>query len=64
MFLETIYIPVPSTGTNAITIAVPNGTTSPSTSNEEDWIPITFTVDTLGNSEVTDDAVAANWVSF
>ena len=61
---ETIRIPVPNTGTNAITIAVPNGTTTPSSSNEEDWIPITFTVDTLGNSEVTDNAVAANGVSF
>lgn len=64
MHLETIRIPVPSAGTNAITIAVPNGTTTPNSSNEEDWIPITFTVDTLGNSEVTDDAVAANGVSF
>lgn len=64
MNLTTISIPVPSSGTNSITIKVPNGTTTPSTSNESDWIPITFTVDSSGNSEITDDLIMASGVSF
>ena len=62
---STIKIPVPSSGTNSITISVPNGTTTPNTSNADDWIPITFTVDTEGNSELTDGtqgaAEAVSW---
>ena len=54
MHLETIQIPIPASGTNGITICVPNGTTTPVSSNADDWIPITFTVDTEGNSEITD----------
>lgn len=59
MNLSTITVPVPSSGTNTITIKLPNGITNPSTSNEGDWIPITFTVDTQGNSEVTADTITA-----
>lgn len=62
--LETIQIPVPASGTNSITICVPNGTLTPNSSNEGDWIPITFTVDTEGNSEVTEEIIPASGVSF
>lgn len=64
MHLETIQVPVPTSGTNSITICVPNGTTTPNSSNEGDWIPITFTVDTEGNSEVTEEIIPASGVSF
>ena len=64
MHLETIQVPPPSSGTNSITIQVPNGTTNPDMNNMNDWIPITFTVDTNGNSEVTDDTIPATGVSF
>ena len=52
---ETISVPVPSSGTNAITIRVPNGTLTPDTSDDDDWIPITIDVDSSGNSNVTDN---------
>ena len=52
MHFETLNIPPPSSGTNSITIRVPNGTTNPNSSNASDWIPITFTVDSSGNSEI------------
>ena len=64
MYLKNIAIPVPASGTNSITIKVPNGTTNPNMNNMNDWIPITFTVDTNGNSEVTDDTIPATGVSF
>lgn len=64
MHFETINVLVPSSGTNSITIRVPNGTTNPNSSNASDWIPITFTVDSSGNSEVTDDTIPATGVSF
>ena len=53
MHFETISIPAPSSGTNSITIRVPNGTTTPDSSNAEDWIAVTFTVDSSGNSEIS-----------
>lgn len=52
--IPVITIPVPTSGTNSISIWVPNGTTTPSVSNDDDWIPITFTVDSVGNSNVTE----------
>ena len=64
MHFETIQVPPPSSGTNSITIQIPNGTTNPNMNNMNDWIPITFTVDTNGNSEVTDDTIPATGVSF
>ena len=52
MHLENISIPVPSSGTNSITIKVPNGTTTPSSSNAEDWISIVISVDSSGNADI------------
>lgn len=52
MHLETLRIPPPSSGTNSITIKVPNGTTNPDTSTESDWISVTFTVDSSGNVDI------------
>lgn len=62
--LSKIQIPVPESGTNTIEICVPNGTTEPDPSDDDDWIPITFVVDSNGNSNITDDAISANGVSF
>lgn len=59
MNLSTITVPVPSSGTNSITINLPNGTTTPNTSTQNDWIPVTLTVDTSGNSELTADTISA-----
>ena len=65
MNLSNITVPVPSSGTNTITVKLPNGTANPSSSNADDWVPITFTVDTSGNSEITDGAPSpAEVVSF
>lgn len=64
MHFEEIQVPVPSSGTNSISILVPNGTNNPSPNVMDDWIPITFTVDSNGNSEVTDDTIPATGVSF
>lgn len=50
--LSQIQIPVPSSGTNTIEIQVPNGTATPDPSNSEDWITVTFTVDSSGNTEI------------
>ena len=52
MHFESVTVPVPSSGTNGITIKVPNGVTNPSSSNSEDWIEITISVDSSGNFEV------------
>lgn len=52
MHLENITVPVPTSGTNSITIKVPNGTANPNSSNSEDWIAVTFVVDSSGNSEI------------
>ena len=51
-----VQIPVPASGTNSFWIAVPNGTTTPDPSDDDDWIKLVFTVDPLGNSEVTDNS--------
>ena len=50
---STIRIPVPSSGTNSICIKVPNGTASPDTNTDSDWVPVTFTVDTSGDYDIT-----------
>ena len=55
MHFETIRIPVPESGTNAITLVVPDGANG---------IPITISVDSEGNSNVTDDTISATGVSF
>ena len=59
-----VQIPVPVTGTNSFWIAVPNGTANPDPNDDDDWIKLIFTVDTAGNSDVTDDGIAANGVKF
>ena len=59
-----VQIPVPASGTNSFWIAVPNGTANPDPNDDNDWIKLIFTVDTAGNSEVTDEATAANGVKF
>ena len=53
MHFETIPISVPLSGTNSICIKVPNGTASPDTNTDADWVPVTFTVDTSGDYEIT-----------
>lgn len=55
--LPTINIPIPSSGTNSITIKVPNG-------SGNDYLPITIEVDSNGNSNITDDTIVATGVSF
>ena len=47
-----LKIPVPTSGVNSFSIQIPNGTTNPDPSNSEDWITVTFTVDSSGNTEV------------
>lgn len=59
-----VQIPVPISGTNSFWIAVPNGTANPDPEDNNDWIKLIFTVDTVGNSDVTEDGVAANGVKF
>lgn len=59
-----IFIKVPSSGTNSLTVLIPNGTTTPNQSNNDDWIPLTIEVDSSGNSNVTDDTIPATGVSF
>lgn len=49
-----VQIPVPASGTNSFWIAVPNGTSNPDPDEPEDWIKFVFTIDSSGNSEVTD----------
>ena len=49
---DTVHMTVPSSGTNSITIKVPNGTTSPNMNVDSDWIPVTFTVSSTGNVEI------------
>lgn len=59
-----VFIPIPASGTNSFWVAVPNGVLNPDPTNDNDWIKLIFTVDTAGNSEVTDEATAANGVKF
>lgn len=53
MSLNSIQIPIPSSGTNSITIKVPNGVAEPDPTDDNDWIPITIEVDSNGNSNIT-----------
>ena len=59
-----VFIPIPASGTNSFWVAVPNGVLNPDPTNDNDWIKLIFTVDTAGNSDVTEDGVAANGVKF
>ena len=59
-----IYMEVPSSGTNTFYVHIPNGTTSPDKTDGNDWISLTIEVDSNGNSNVTDDTIPANGVSF
>lgn len=61
---EKIQVPVPESGTNSITIEVPNGTSNPDPTDSSDWLPITFSVDVNGNSNITDNTIPASGVSF
>ena len=54
--LTTITISKPSSGYNQINIAVPNG--------DDDYITLEFTVDSAGNSNITEDATDAYGVSY
>lgn len=51
-----VAIPVPSSGTNSFYITLPNGV--------GDTITLTFTVDSEGNSDVTEDVTNAYGVSY
>lgn len=62
--IDGIQIQVPQSGTNTFWVEVPNGTLVPDPTDGDDWIRITFEVDTNGNSNVTDDTIPANGVSF
>ena len=61
---DGVQIPVPQTGTNSFWVEVPNGTLTPDPTDSNDWIRITFSVDTSGNSNITDDTIPASGVSF
>ena len=52
---------VPSSGTNEFYIDFPNNSAPAS---DADWTRITFSVDTNGNSNITDDTIPASGVSF
>lgn len=60
---DNIQIPVPTTGTNTLTVSLPNNA-DPDPEDSDDWIPITFQVDSNGNSNITDDTIPASGVSF
>ena len=61
---SAIYLPVPSTSYARYVVNVPNGTLNPSTSNIEDWIQLEISVDSEGNSNISDDTIPATGVSF
>ena len=61
MALNGIKIPVPSSGTNTFYIDFPNNSAPAS---DDDWTRITFSVDSNGNSNITDDTIPATGVSF
>ena len=56
-----IQLTVPVSGTHSFYIDFPDNA-APASS--DDWTRVIFTVDSNGNSEVVDDIVAANGVSF
>ena len=61
---SVIYLPVPSTSYARYLVNIPNGTLNPSTSNTEDWIQLEISVDSDGNSNISDDTIPATGVSF
>ena len=61
---DGVQIQVPQTGTNSFWVEVPNGTLTPDPTDSDDWIRIIFSVDTNGNSNITDDIIPASGVSF
>ncbi len=61
---SVVFMQVPSSGTNSFIAFVPNGTTTPDETINDDWIPITIEVDSSGNSNITDDTIPATGVSF
>lgn len=61
-WISEIYMDVPASGSHKFTVYIPNGTTNPTTA--DDYIPLDIEVDSNGNSNVTDDTVAATGVSF
>lgn len=61
MTVPGIKIPVPSSGTNEFYLEFPNNAAPASNS---DWTRITFSVDSNGNSNITDNTISASGVSF
>lgn len=59
--LSGIKLSVPSSGTNSFYIDFPNNSAPASA---DDWTRITFSVDSNGNSNITDDTIPASGVSF
>lgn len=59
-----LYMPIPSSGTVAFTVKIPNGTLTPNKATAADWIPLEIEVDSNGNSNVVDDTIEASGVSF
>ena len=57
MHFENVTVPVPSSGTNEITIKVPNDTTNPNASVATDWRTVSFSTNTSGISTVTDSKI-------
>ena len=59
--LPGIRMTIPSSGTNEFYIEFPDNAAPAS---DADWTKITFSVDSSGNSSVTDDTIPASGVSF
>lgn len=57
--ISTIYLPIPSSGTVAFTVKIPNGTLTPNKATAADWIPLEIEVDSNGNSNVQDNTIGA-----
>lgn len=51
---STVYLEIPETGECMFEVCVPNGTMNPSQSTSADWIKIQISVDSEGNSNITD----------
>lgn len=54
--IEGVQITAPNNGTNSFYVILPNGA--------NDTITMTFTVDSSGNSDITDNTIPASGVSF
>ena len=61
---SVVYLPIPSSGEAVFTVQIPNGTLNPNKNNPDDWIILDISVDSNGNSNITDDTIPASGVSF